>query len=72
MRDGYIETCIINQNTVNIITLNGYQMFAKILVEENDHIVILSGGKRNWFSSTQFPQSNPQTLKLKLDKCAVL
>ena len=40
MKDGYIDTCIINQNTVNIITLNGYQMFAKILVEEHDHIVI--------------------------------
>ena len=53
MKDGYIETCIINQNTVNIITLNGYQMFAKILVEEADHIVILCGGKRNWFSNTR-------------------
>ena len=46
MRDGYIGTCITNQNTVNIITLNGYQMFAKILVEEEDHIVILCNGKK--------------------------
>ena len=72
MKDGYIETCIINQNTVNIITMNGYQMFAKILIEENDRIVILCGGKKKLVSSTQFPQSNPQTLKLKLDKTANL
>lgn len=46
MRDSYIETCIINQYTVNIITINGFQMVCKILVEEADHIVVLSGGKK--------------------------
>ena len=46
MRDGYIETCIINQNTVNIITINGFQMICKILEEDSDNIVVLCGGKK--------------------------
>ena len=53
MEDGYIETCIINQNMVNIITLNGYKMFAKILVEEEDHIVILCNGKKKLVFQTR-------------------
>lgn len=43
MIDGYIETCIINQNDVNIITTNGYQMIGKILIEDADYIVVLCG-----------------------------
>lgn len=46
MRDGYIETCIINQHDVNIITTNGYQMVGKILVEDADSIVVICGVKK--------------------------
>ena len=46
MEDGYIKTCIINQNAVNIITMNGYQMVCKILKEEVGHIVVLCNGKK--------------------------
>lgn len=65
MRDGYIETCIIDQNTVNIITLNGYQMFAKILVEENDHIVIMSGGKKKLVFKHAISTIEPANPKIK-------
>ena len=46
MKDGYIENCIINQHTVNIITMNGFQMVCKILEEDVDHIVVNCGGKK--------------------------
>lgn len=46
MDSGYIETCIINQNVVNIITMNGYQMLCKIIAEETDFIVVLSNDKK--------------------------
>lgn len=46
MKDGYIETCIINRNAVNVITMNGFQMVCKILEEEADHIVVLCNGKK--------------------------
>lgn len=46
MPNGYIENCIINQNLVNIITMNGYQMVCKIISEEADFIVVLSGNKK--------------------------
>ena len=46
MRNGYIEECIINQHTVNIITMNGFQMVCKILEEEADHIVVNCGYKK--------------------------
>lgn len=46
MPDSYIEECVINRNTVNIITVNGYQMACKILHEENDYIVVLNGDKK--------------------------
>lgn len=46
MDSGYIETCIINQNVVNIITMNGYQMLCKIIAEEADFIVVLSNDKK--------------------------
>ena len=45
MIEGYIETCINNQHTVNIITMNGFQMVCKILEEYDDHIVVNCGGK---------------------------
>ena len=45
MKDGYIENCIINQHTVNIITMNGFQMVCKIVEEDADNIVINCGGK---------------------------
>ena len=65
MRDGYIETCIINQNTVNIITLNGYQMFAKILIEESDHIVILCGRKKKLVFKHAISTIEPADPKIK-------
>lgn len=46
MDSGYIETCIISQNVVNIITMNGYQMLCKIIAEEADFIVVLSNDKK--------------------------
>ena len=46
MENGYIETCIINQNVVNIITMNGFQMVCKILEEAADNIVVICGGKK--------------------------
>ena len=45
MKGGYIENCIINRNTVNVITMNGYQMACKILEEESDYIVVLCNNK---------------------------
>lgn len=65
MRDGYIETCIINQNIVNIITLNGYQMLAKILVEEEDHIVILCGGEKKLVFKHAISTIGPANPKIK-------
>ena len=46
MKNGYIETCIINQNVVNIITMNGFQMVCKILEEDADYILVLCDGKK--------------------------
>lgn len=46
MKDSYIENCIINQHTVNIITMNGFQMVCKILEEDVDHLVINCRGKK--------------------------
>ena len=65
MQDSYIETCIINQNMVNIITLNGYQMFAKILVEEEDHIVILCSGKKKLVYKHAISTIEPANPKIK-------
>lgn len=65
MEEGYIETCIVNQNSVNIITLNGYQMFAKILVEENDYIVILCGGKKKLVYKHAISTIEPADPKIK-------
>lgn len=65
MRDGYIESCIINQNIVNIITLNGYQMVAKILVEEEDHIVIMCNGKKKMVFKHAISTIEPANPKIK-------
>lgn len=65
MRDGYIKTCIINQNIVNIITLNGYQMIAKILVEEEDHIVVLCNGKKKLVFKHAISTIEPANPKIK-------
>lgn len=65
MRDGYIETCIINKNIVNIITLNGYQMIAKILVEEEDHIVVLCNGKKKLVFKHAISTIEPANPKIK-------
>ena len=65
MRDGYIETCIINQNIVNIITLNGYQMIAKILVEGGDHIVVLCGDKKKLIFKHAISTIEPANPKIK-------
>ena len=46
MKNGYIETCIINRNSVNVITMNGYQMSCKILEEESEYIVVLCNDKK--------------------------
>lgn len=64
MRDGYIETCIINQHTVNIITTNGYQMIAKILDDEGDSIVILCGNKKKLVYKHAISTIEPANSKL--------
>lgn len=65
MKDGYIKTCIIDQNIVNIITLNGYQMLAKILVEEEDHIIVLCGGKKKLVYKHAISTIEPANPKIK-------
>lgn len=65
MRYSYIDTYINNQNTVNIITLNGYQMLAKILVEESDYIVILCGGKEKMVFKHAISTIEPANPKIK-------
>lgn len=72
MKDGYIENCIINRNSVNVITMNGYQMTCKILEEESDYIVLLCNNKKKLVFKHAISTIEPATLKLKLDKCAVL
>ena len=64
MRDGYIETCIINQNAVNVITMNGYQMVCKILEEEVDHIVVLCNGKKKLVFKRAISTIEPVNQKL--------
>ena len=65
MKDGYIESCIINQNIVNIITTNGYQMIAKILIEEENHIIILCGGKKKLVFKHAISTIEPANPKIK-------
>ena len=65
MPDSYIETCIISQHTVNIITMNGFQMICKILVEEPDHIVVLCGNKNKMVYKHAISTIEPANPKLK-------
>ena len=64
MKDGYIETCIINRNAVNVITMNGYQMVCKILEEEADYIVVLCNGKKKLVFKHAISTIEPANLKL--------
>ena len=64
MKDGYIETCIINQNVVNIITMNGFQMICKILEEYSDNIVVLCGGKKKMVYKHAISTIEPANPKL--------
>ncbi len=65
MENGYIETCIINQNTVNIITMNGFQMVCKILEEDVDYIAVLCGGKKKMVYKHAISTIEPANPKLK-------
>ena len=65
MKNGYIETCIINQNVVNIITMNGFQMVCKILEEDSDNIVVLCGGKKKMVYKHAISTIEPANPKLK-------
>ena len=64
MRVSYIEECVINRHTVNIITVNGYQMIGVILDEDPDYIVTLCNGKKKMVYkhaiSTIEPARNPK------------
>ena len=64
MENGYIETCIINQTAVNIITMNGYQMVCKILKEDLDYIVVLCGGKKKMVYKHAISTIEPANPKL--------
>lgn len=64
MKDGYIETCIINRNAVNVITMNGFQMVCKILEEEADHIVVLCNGKKKLVFKHAISTIEPANQKL--------
>lgn len=63
MPDSYIEECIINMHTVNIITVNGYQMICKILHEESDHIVVLNGNKKKMVFKHAISTIEPANVK---------
>ena len=65
MKNGYIETCIINQNVVNIITMNGFQMVCKILEEDVDYIVVLCGGKKKMVYKHAISTIEPANPKIK-------
>lgn len=63
MLDSYIEECIINMHTVNIITVNGYQMVSKILHEEQDYIVVLNGNKKKLIFKHAISTIEPANVK---------
>ena len=65
MPGSYVETCIIGQHTVNIITLNGFQMVCKILVEEPDHFVVFCGGRKKMVYKHAISTIEPANPKLK-------
>lgn len=64
MKNGYIETCIISQHAVNIITMNGFQMVCKILEEDSDNIVVLCGGKKKMVYKHAISTIEPANPKL--------
>ena len=64
MKDGYIETCIINRNAVNVITMNGYQMVCKILEEEEEYIVVLCNDKKKLVFKHAISTIEPANRKL--------
>lgn len=64
MRAGYIETCIINRNLMNIITMNGFQMICKILEEESGYIVVLCNGKKKLVFKHAISTIEPANAKL--------
>ena len=64
MKDGYIETCIINRNAVDVITVNGFHMACKILEEESDHIVVLCNGKKKLVFKHAISTIEPANQKL--------
>lgn len=64
MKNGYIETCIINQNVINIITMNGFQMVCKILEEYADYIVVLCGSKKKMVYKHAISTIEPANPKL--------
>ena len=64
MKDGYIENCIINRNSVNVITMNGYQMACRILEEESDYIVVLCNNKKKLVFKHAISTIEPITLKI--------
>lgn len=43
MPDTYIEECCIARHTVKIITINGYQMYGKIVDHNDESVVVLCG-----------------------------
>lgn len=65
MDSGYIETCIINQNVVNIITMNGYQMLCKIIAEEAGFIVVVSNDKKKLVFKHAISTIEPSNPKIK-------
>ena len=64
MKNDYIETCINGQHPVNIITMNGFQMICKILVEEPDHFVVFCGGKKKMVYKHAISTIEPANPKL--------
>lgn len=42
----YIDSCITNETTVNVITINGFQMFGKIIEEHDSYIVLVCGNTK--------------------------
>ena len=64
MKEGYIETCIINRKNVNIITTNGFQMMCKILEEGEDNIVVLCGGRKKMIYKHAISTIEPANSKL--------
>lgn len=41
MPDTYIEECCIARHAVKIITINGFQMYGKIIEHDDESVVVL-------------------------------